>query len=81
MWQAFADVKTADDLHLPSPPLAQRRDGQRRPEMVVIPPSEQVLAYVRELGRRAELVAGRGWIRRWTTRAGQTVGGYAARCS
>ena len=28
--------------------------------MVVIPPSEQVLAYVRELGRRAELVAGRG---------------------
>ena len=60
MWQAFADVKTADDLHLPSPPLAQRPDGQRRPEMVVIPPSEQVLDYVRDLGRRAELVAGRG---------------------
>ncbi|HEY5116330.1 MAG TPA: hypothetical protein VIJ00_12470, partial [Nakamurella sp.] len=59
MWQAFADVKTADDLHLPSPPLAERPDGQRRPEMVVIPPSEQVLTYVRELGRRAELVAGR----------------------
>jgi hypothetical protein len=60
MWQAFADVKTADDLNLPAPPLARRRDGQRRPEMVVIPPSEQVLEYVRDLGRRADLVAGRG---------------------
>ena len=60
MWQAFADVKTADDLNLPSPPLARRPDGQRRPEMVVIPPSAQVRGYVRDLGRRAELVAGRG---------------------
>ena len=30
MWRVFSDVKTAEDLKLPVPELAQRPDGQRR---------------------------------------------------
>jgi hypothetical protein len=60
MWQSFADVRTAEDLNLPTPALAERPDGLRRPEMVVIPPSDEVLAYVRDIGRRVEIIAGRG---------------------
>lgn len=57
MWHVFADVKTAEDLNLPTPPLKARDDGQRVPETVVITPSEEVLGYVRELGERADMVA------------------------
>ena len=29
MWQSFADVRTAEDLNLPTPVLAERADGLR----------------------------------------------------
>ena len=29
MWHVFADVKTAEDLDLPTPPLRMRADGRR----------------------------------------------------
>ena len=32
MWHVFADVKTADDLKLPTPSSPQRPDGQRAPQ-------------------------------------------------
>jgi hypothetical protein len=60
MWHVSADVKTAEDLKLPTPLLAQRPgDGQRAPQTVITAPSEELLAYVAELGRRAEAVRGR----------------------
>ena len=38
MWAVFADARTAEDLQLPRPQLAARRDGRRAPETVLIPP-------------------------------------------
>ncbi|MEU7802640.1 UvrD-helicase domain-containing protein [Micromonospora arborensis] len=55
----FADVKTKDDLDLPRPPLAMRPDGQRLPEVVVVPPSDELLERVAEHVKRAERVRGR----------------------
>lgn len=36
MWTTFADVKTAQDLNLPTPDLAVNRDNQRSPEVVKV---------------------------------------------
>jgi N12 class adenine-specific DNA methylase len=47
MWHVSADIKTAEDLKLPTPQLVARRgDGQRTPETVVIPASPELTAYV-----------------------------------
>ncbi|MGA2924856.1 MAG: helicase C-terminal domain-containing protein [Solirubrobacteraceae bacterium] len=59
LWHVFADVKTAEDLNLPAPQLAERADGQRAPNTVLIEASAEMRAYVQELGRRAELVRSR----------------------
>ncbi len=59
MFHVFADVKTAQDLDLPTPQIAQRADGQRAPETVVIPASPEITAYVTDLGQRAEQVRAR----------------------
>lgn len=60
VWHVFADVKTADDLNLPTPPLAERvDDGERAPVTVVVPPAPELTDYVARLGQRAELVKGR----------------------
>ena len=56
MWAVFADVKTAEDLQLPTPDLARRDDGERAPRTVVIAPSPEITAYVTSLGERAEAV-------------------------
>ena len=59
LWHVFADVKTAQDLDLPTPQLAARADGQRAAETVVIPASPEITSYVAELGDRAEQVRAR----------------------
>jgi N12 class adenine-specific DNA methylase/predicted RNA methylase len=60
MWHVFADVKTAADLNLPVPVLAPRAgDGRRVPETVTVAPSEELISYVAELGRRAEAIRNR----------------------
>jgi N12 class adenine-specific DNA methylase len=59
MFHVFADVKTSEDLDLPTPQLAVRADGQRGPETVVIPAGPELRAYVKELGERAEQVRAR----------------------
>jgi N12 class adenine-specific DNA methylase/SAM-dependent methyltransferase len=59
LWHVFADVKTAEDLQLPAPELAERADGQRAPETVLIDPSPELQAYVDDLSRRADAVRGR----------------------
>ncbi|OJX65524.1 MAG: helicase [Micrococcales bacterium 73-13] len=59
LWRVFGDVKTADDLDLPTPLLKARPDGRRIPETVVLIPGEEVREYVVRLGERAERVANR----------------------
>ncbi|SDT36628.1 Adenine-specific DNA methylase, N12 class [Jiangella sp. DSM 45060] len=59
MWHVFADVKTAEDLNLPTPDLAVREDGERAPVTTVVPPSDELTAYVADLGERAERVKNR----------------------
>ena len=68
MWHVFADVKTADDLKLPTPELAQRPDGQRAPHTILILTSPEISrAYVADLGQRAERVRSRSVTPRRTT--------------
>jgi len=59
MLHVSADIKTAEDLQLPVPALAQREDGQRAPEIVTVEPSDELLDYVARLGDRAEKVRAR----------------------
>lgn len=59
MWHVFADVKTADDLNLPTPLVKARPDGRRIPETVLLTPGEEVRDYINQLGARAEAVANR----------------------
>ncbi|MBS1674425.1 MAG: helicase, partial [Actinobacteria bacterium] len=54
MWSTFADVKTAEDLHLPTPALVARADGARAPATVPVPPTVELERYVAQLGERAE---------------------------
>jgi N12 class adenine-specific DNA methylase len=57
IWHVFADVKTAADLNLPVPALAERPVDRRRvPETVTVEPSQDLIDYVAGLGRRAEAV-------------------------
>jgi len=60
MWHVFADVKTAADLDLPVPILAERpSDGRRIPETVTVEPSDELIDYVGDLGRRADAIRNR----------------------
>jgi len=54
MWHVSADVKTGQDLNLPTPAL---RGGH--PETVVVPASAQLKAFMRELSARADQVQSR----------------------
>ncbi|WP_458115958.1 hypothetical protein [Arthrobacter sp. D2-10] len=56
MFHTFADVKTAEDLKLPVPDLAQREDGQRLPRMVTVEPSAELQEYIADIGERAERI-------------------------
>lgn len=59
MWHVFADVKTAEDLKLPVPELAQRSDGKRDVETVVLDPTPELEDYIGQIADRAERVANR----------------------
>ncbi|HEX5657342.1 MAG TPA: SNF2-related protein, partial [Polyangiales bacterium] len=59
-WLLVGDVKTAEDLKLPVPAIAQRpSDGQRAPETVIVPPSQALRELVAYLAVRAERLRGR----------------------
>ena len=58
MWSTFADVKTAEDLKLPTPDLRQREDGNRAPEARAVPPTAELLQYVEQLSLRAAKIGG-----------------------
>ncbi len=57
MFHTFADVKTVSDLDLPRPALQARPDGQRAPRIVLVPPTEQLLDYIAQLGERTDKVS------------------------
>ncbi|MDO5067448.1 MAG: helicase [Propionibacteriaceae bacterium] len=60
MWHTFADVKTSQDLNLDVPQIAPRpSDGKRETETIVLPPSPELVAFIKALGDRADLVAAR----------------------
>ena len=60
MWHVSADIKTGEDLRLPTPELAKREsDGQRMPEIVLVQPSDALLDYVADLGERADKIRSR----------------------
>lgn len=59
LWSIFADVKTAEDLQLPIPDLAERDDGRRAPATVAIQPTVELEQFIETLGTRAEKVAAR----------------------
>jgi N12 class adenine-specific DNA methylase len=63
MWHVFADVRTAEDLHLPTPTLRTHRDrdGIERsgPQTVVIAAGPEITGYLHELADRAERVRAR----------------------
>ena len=54
MFHVAADVKTAEDLGLPTPALAGGK-----PETVVVPASDELASLIAELGERAEAVRAR----------------------
>lgn len=51
LFQIFADVKMADDLKLPTPALETGAV-----QNVVVPPSPELTAYIKDLGERADAV-------------------------
>ena len=60
IWHVSADIKTGADLNLPAPALARREaDGERAPETVIVQPCAALVAYVAELGERADKIRGR----------------------
>lgn len=59
MFHTFADVKTAEDLHLPVPDIAAREDGKRLPRMLTVEPSAELVDYIADIGERAEAVQAR----------------------
>lgn len=57
MWHVSADIKTGDDLHLPTPDLAPRPgDGKREPETVRVPAPAELEEFIGELAERAEQI-------------------------
>ncbi len=59
LWSIFADVKTAEDLQLPTPDIVERDDGRRAPATVAIQPTVELEQFIESLGARAEKVASR----------------------
>ncbi|MFT3859977.1 helicase [Micropruina sp.] len=57
LWSIFADVKTAEDLHLPIPAITERDDGRRAPATVAVQPTVELEQFIETLGTRAEKVA------------------------
>jgi N12 class adenine-specific DNA methylase len=54
MWHLTADIKTAEDLNLPTPAIAGGRA-----QTIVVPPSEELAIFMRSLAGRADAVQAR----------------------
>ncbi len=61
MFHAFGDVKTPEDLKLPVPAIAPRpEDGERLPHTLIVPASDALTGYTKDLGERADRVSSGG---------------------
>lgn len=56
MWHLSGDVRTREMLDLPRPALAPREDGERAPEVVTVPASQQVRDYIASLAARTDAI-------------------------
>lgn len=59
MMHQFADIKTAADLGLPTPPLAERTDGRRAPTIITVEPSAELDGFMADLAERTDRVKNR----------------------
>lgn len=63
MFHRFGDVMTAADLNLPTPSVAQRPgDAQRLPEILTVPKTPQLAAFISDLDRRVEAIRTRAVV-------------------
>lgn len=58
MFSEFADVKTAEDLDLPRPLVAENSEGKRQANVTLVPPSAELKSFMQEIQQRAEQVSG-----------------------
>lgn len=61
MFHTFADVKTAEDLQLPTPDLVELEDGRRAPQILAIDASAEQREFVAQLGERMEAIT-KGYV-------------------
>lgn len=59
VWHQFADTKLTSELDLQLPELVVNSDGERRPEMVIIPRSTELGQYMDRLTARLDALTGR----------------------
>lgn len=62
MWHVPGDVKTQADLALPVPAIAMNVEGERVPEMVIVPATEEQAAGMTDLVERGDAVR-RGMVK------------------
>lgn len=59
-FNVFADVKLSEDLNLKTPDYAPRTsDGERQPELVLVPQPRELAAYMKELAHRLDTISPR----------------------
>ncbi len=82
LWHVSADVKTAEDLHLPVPLMAARPDGHRAPETVVTPRRTSCASWSSTSDSAPTRCGGPGPARARTTcsRSARTVGWLRSTC-
>ncbi|WP_104111866.1 helicase-related protein [Arthrobacter sp. N199823] len=62
-FHVFADVKLSEDLNLATPDLVKRaKDGERQPDLVLIPQPPELAEYMEVLGRRLDNL--KGWAQK-----------------
>lgn len=59
MMRTYGDVRTPEDLALPTPQLTQRDDGERAPHIVTLDPSPELEEFISGLDERVERIRNR----------------------
>lgn len=56
LWTIAGDIKTEKELNLPVPLIREREDGQRAPEVIVVPQSNELGDYMAQVAERNERI-------------------------
>lgn len=59
MMRTYGDVRTPEDLALPTPQLTQREDGERAPHIITLDPSPELEEFISGLDERVERIRNR----------------------